>query len=307
MKAVRLDDYNMAPVIRDIATPEIGPENVLVRVGAAALNPLDVKLQSGVLQGYFPLEFRYTMGSDISGMIEDVGANVIGWQKGDKVIARLDPVAGGAFAGFTCVPANYLVKLTEDMPLEVAAGIPTAAGTAWQVLFEMGDLGVGQTVLIHAGAGGVGSFAIQFARAAGARVIATASGDGIDIARTLGADQVIDYRHADFAEMLSDIDLVIDSIGGETQQKSFGVLRSGGRLLSLVAPPDEALAHAHNVNAQFVFHMSDGERLARVVSAIHENKMKVLIDQTVPIDQFGDAFTRQASGRARGKIIVTMV
>ncbi len=307
MKAVRLDDYNTAPVIRDIATPEIGPEDVLVRVGAAALNPLDVKLQSGVLQGYFPLEFRYTMGSDISGMIEDVGANVIGWQKGDKVIARLDPVAGGAFAGFASVPANYLVKLPEDMPLEVAAGIPTAAGTAWQVLFEMGDLGVGQTVLIHAGAGGVGSFAIQFARAAGARVIATASGDGIDIARTLGADQVIDYRHADFAEVLSDIDLVIDSIGGETQQKSFGVLRSGGRLLSLVAPPDEALAHAHNVNAQFVFHMSDGERLARVVSAIHENKVKVLIDRTVPIDQFGDAFARQASGRARGKIIVTMV
>ena len=184
-------------------------------------------------------------------MIEEVGANVSGWHKGDKVIARLDPVAGGALAGFACVPANYLVKVPEDMPLEVAAGIPTAAGTAWQALFELGGLGVGQTVLIHAGAGGVGSFAIQFARASGARVIATASG--------------------------------------------------------LVAPPDEALAHAHNVNAQFVFHMSDGDRLARVVSAMTENNVRVLIDRTVPLDQFADAFARQSSGRARGKIIATVV
>ncbi len=307
MKAIRLDSYNRAPVIGDIATPDIGPDDVLVRVRAAAFNPLDIKLQSGVLHGYFPLEFGYTAGTDLSGTIEEVGANVTNWRRGDKVIARLDPVAGGAFAEFACVPAHYLVKVPDGMAFELAAGIPTAAGTAWQALFEIGNLDVGQTVLIHAGAGGVGSFAIQFARAAGARVIATASGDGIDIVRILGADQVIDYRHTDFAETLADIDLVIDTIGGETQQKSFGVLRRGGKLLSLVAPPDEALANAHNVDAQFVFHMSDTDRLARVASALHENNVRVLIDQTVPFDAFAQAFARQSSGRARGKIIATMV
>ena len=307
MKAVRLDGYNQVPIICDIAIPEIGPDDVLVRVHASALNPLDVKLHSGVLQNYFPLEFGYTLGSDVAGTVEAVGAHVTGWSKGDKVVGRLDPVSGGALGEFACIPAKQLASVPASMSFETAAGIPTAAGTAWQALLEVGDLGVGQTVLIHAGAGGVGSFAIQIARAVGARVIATASGDGVDIARTLGADQVIDYRSDDFAEMLSDVDLVIDTIGGETQQRSFGVLRSGGKLLSLVAPPDEALASAYHVTASFVFHMSDGARLRSVMSSIGTNGIKTLIDQTVPLDEFATAFARQASGRARGKIIVTMV
>jgi NADPH:quinone reductase-like Zn-dependent oxidoreductase len=307
MKAVRLDGYNEAPVIRDIAIPDIGPDDVLVRVHAAALNPLDVKLHSGVLQDYFPLEFGYTLGSDLAGKIEAVGAHVTGWSKGDKVVGRLDPVSGGALGEFACIPAKQLASVPASMSFETAAGIPTAAGTAWQALLEVGDLGVGQTVLIHAGAGGVGSFAIQLARAVGARVIATASGDGIDIARTLGADQVIDYRNDDFAEALSDVDLVLDTIGGETQQKSFGVLRRDGRLLSLVAPPDEALASAHHMTASFVFHMSDGARLRSVMSSIGTNGIKTLIDQTVPLDEFATAFARQASGRACGKIILTIV
>ncbi|MEQ8286001.1 NADP-dependent oxidoreductase [Thalassospira sp.] len=306
MKAVRLDGYNEVPVIRDIAVPEIGPDDVLVRVHASALNPLDVKLQTGVLHDYFPLEFGYTLGSDLAGTIEAVGTDVTGWSKGDKVVARLDPVSGGAFGAFACIPAKQLATVPDSVSFETAAGIPTAAGTAWQALLEIGDLQVGQTVLIHAGAGGVGSFAIQLARALGARVIATASGDGVEIARTLGADQVIDYRSDDFAEMLSDVDLVLDTVGGETQQKSFGVLRSGGKLLSLVAPPDEALASAHNVTASFVFHMSDGVRLRSVMSSIGTNGFKTLIDQVVPLDDFANAFARQASGRARGKVLVTM-
>ncbi|MDP2698730.1 NADP-dependent oxidoreductase [Thalassospira sp.] len=306
MKAVILDDYNSMPVIGDIAIPEIGPDDVLVRVVAAALNPLDVKLHGGVLQDYFPIEFRYVVGTDLAGRIEAVGANVTDWEKGDRIVARLDPVRGGACAGFACVPAKYLAKVPDTIPLETAAGIPTVAGTAWQALFELGDLKAGQTVLIHAGAGGVGSFAIQFARAGGARVMTTVSGDGIDIAHRLGADHVIDYRNANFAENLSDIDLVIDTIGGETHQRSFGVLRRGGKLLALVAPPDEALANAHNVTADFVFHMSDGERLVRVVSAIAENSINILTDRIVSLDAFSDAFARQSSGCARGKIIVTM-
>ena len=168
----------------------------------------------------------------------------------------------------------------------------------------MADLKPGQTILVHAGAGGVGSFAIQFARSAGARVIATASGDGIAVARRLGADRVIDYRAEDFASALSDVDLVLDTVGGETQQRSFAVLRSGGTLVSTVSPPDEALAKAHNVTGTFFPHASDAVRLAKVADEVDAGA-ELLIDRTLPLDSAEEAFTRQASGRARGKILLT--
>ena len=153
-------------------------------------------------------------------------------------------------------------------------------------------------MLIHAGAGGVGSFAIQFARAAGAHVIATASGDGVAIAKRLCADQVIDYRAADFAAGLSDLDVALDTIGVETQQQSFGVLRSGGFLASTVSPRDEALAKAHGIEAAFVFHSSDAARLAAVVEKV-EQGAKALVDRVAPVTAFDQAFGHQASGRAR--------
>ena len=140
------------------------------------------------MHDFFPLSFPYTMGTDLAGTVERVGSGVVGWSEGEEVIARADPTSGGALAELAVVPASYLVRAPTSVSMELAAGIPTVAGTAWQALFEVADLKRGQTVLVHAGAGGVGSFAIQFARAAGARVIATASGTGIEIARRLGAD-----------------------------------------------------------------------------------------------------------------------
>lgn len=305
MKAVRIGDYNAAPVVEDIQVPDIGPGEVLVRVKAASLNPLDVKMQRGFMHAYFPVSFPYTLGADLAGTIERTASDVTGWQGGDKVVARLDPTSGGALAEFAVVKADYLVRVPKALSLEEAAGIPSAAGTAWQALFEIAELKRGQSILVHAGAGGVGSFAIQFARTIGARVIATASGTGIEIARRLGADQVIDYRSHNFADKLSDIDLVLDTIGGETQQRSYSVLRSGGSLLAIAVPPDEALAKAHNVTATFVFHMSDGKRLGKVVEAIDASALKILIDRQVPLSDLAGAFEHQASGRARGKIIVT--
>ncbi|PYE90468.1 NADP-dependent oxidoreductase [Phyllobacterium leguminum] len=305
MKAFRIAHYDAAPVVDDIQMPDVGPDEVLVRVRAASLNPLDVKMQRGFMHAYFPVNFPYTLGTDLAGTIERTGSDVTGWHKGDPVVARLDPTSGGALAEFAVVKAGYLVSAPTSLSLEDAAGIPTAAGTAWQALFEIADFKRGQSVLVHAGAGGVGSFAIQFARAIGARVIATASGTGIDIARRLGADQVIDYRSENFADKLSDIDVVLDTIGGETQQHSFNVLRSGGYLLATSSPPDEALAKAHNVAATFVFHMSDGSRLGKVIDAIDADSLKVLIDRKVPLSGLSGAFEHQASGRARGKIIIT--
>lgn len=209
-------------------------------------------------------------------------------------------------AELAVVPAAYLAKAPASISMEAAAGVPTTAGTAWQALFEVAGLKAGQTALVHAGAGGVGSFAIQLARHAGARVVATASGDGLDIARRFGADQVIDYRSERFEDKLSDLDVVLDTIGGDTQQRSFGVLRAGGTLVTTVSPPDEALAKAHGVNASFVFHQSDAARLAKILGMIDAGTLKVLVDRTAPLDALADAFQYQASGRARGKIIVTM-
>jgi NADPH:quinone reductase-like Zn-dependent oxidoreductase len=305
MKTFRIGNYNAAPVVEDIQTPDIGPGEVLVRVKAASLNPLDVKLQRGVMHAFFPLTFPYTLGTDLTGTVEHTGSDVSRWHKGDKVVARLDPTSGGAFAEFAVVKDDYLVSVPRTVSLEEAAGIPTTAGTAWQALFEVADLKRGQSVLVHAGAGGVGSFAIQFARSVGARVIATASGEGIEIARRLGADQVIDYRSENFADKVSDVDVVLDTIGGETQQRSFNALRSGGYLLATSAPPDEALAKAHNVAAPFVFHASNGSRLKKIVEAIDASSLKVLVDQKVSLPDLADAFEHQASGRARGKIIIT--
>lgn len=245
MKAVRIHGYQQAPKIEDIPTPEIGPDEVLIRVEAAALNPLDGKLQAGNMERFFPLTFPYTMGTDFAGTVERVGTSVSSWQPGNKVIARPDPTTGGAFAELAAVPSASCVALPPSVSMT------DAAGTAWKALFEAAGLEAGQTVLIHAG--GVGSFAVQFAHAAGARVFATASGDGVELVRSLGADRVIDYKAEDFASRVSDVDVVLDTIGGETQTRSFDVLRSGSYLISTVMPPDEATAKTRGVSASMVY------------------------------------------------------
>jgi NADPH:quinone reductase-like Zn-dependent oxidoreductase len=192
MKAARLHDYAVDPVIEDVPIPEVGAGEVLVRVAAVGINPLDLLLQGGKRREVFPLPFPYILGTDLTGTVESVGDQAGHWRKGDRVVARLDPIKGGALAEFAVVPAEQLVGIPPTVDLAEAAGLPTAAGTAYQALFETAHVVAGQTVLVHGGAGGVGSFAIQLARTAGARVIATASGTGIELARQLGADQVID-------------------------------------------------------------------------------------------------------------------
>ncbi len=304
MKAARLSAYSALPVVEEAAVPAIGAGEVVIRVAAAALNPLDTKIQQGLMHDFFPITFPYTIGTDVAGTIEQVGADVTGWRAGDRVVARTDPPRGGALAERAAVPVDYLVTVPTAVPFDQAAGVPTAAGTAWQALFEVAGLRSGQTVLIHAGAGGVGSFAIQLARNAGARVIATASRDGLDLVRRLGADQVIDYRTERFEDAVSDVDVVLDTIGGDTQLRSFGVLRAGGSLVATASPPDEALAKAHGVDASFVFHQSDAARLAKLIDLVAAGSLRVLVDRIASFDAFSEAFAHQAAGRARGKIII---
>lgn len=303
MRALRIEGYGAEPALESVDTPVPRAGEALVRVAAASLNPLDVKIQLGHVEAFFPVNLPYTIGSDLAGTVEQLGDGASGFAPGERVVARTAPTAGGAVAEHVIVPVDQLVRLPAAIAFEDAAGVPTAAGTAWQALFEVGDLQAGQTVLVHAGAGGVGSFAIQFARRAGARVIATASGDGIAIAERLGADQVIDYRAEDFTRRVADLDMVLDTIGGDTQARSFAVLRSGGRLVTLISPPDEALAKAHNVRAAFIFHSSDARRLETVLREV-EQGVRVLTDRVVAIDEAPSAFAHQASGRARGKVVV---
>lgn len=303
MKAFRISSYGGQPALDTVEAPVPKAGEALVRVAAASLNPLDVKISKGFMEAFFPVEFPYTIGTDLAGVVESFGGDAGGFEIGDRVLARTAPTAGGALAEYVLVPVDQLVRIPTSMSFEDAAAAPTAAGTAWQALFEVAGLASGQTILVHAGAGGVGSFAVQFARAAGARVIATASGDGIAIAERLGADQVIDYTAKDFARRVSDVDVVLDTIGGHTQARSFDVLRSGGFLATTVSPPDETLAKAHNVRSAFVFHSSDAARLEKVVGKVAEG-VRVLTDRIIGIDDAHAGFAHQASGRARGKIII---
>ncbi len=303
MKAVRIHGYGDRPAVEDIPTPEPGPDQVLVRVEAASLNPLDLKLQQGFMHGFYPLEFPYTVGTDFAGTIERVGSKVSGWHEGDKIVARNQETSGGGLAEYAVISADLLAKVPTSVPIASAAGLPTVAGTAWQALFEVAQVKPNHVVLVHGGAGGVGSFAVQYARAAGAKVIATASGPGVEIARKLGANEVVDYETTDFTQAVSNVDFVLDTVGGETQQRSYTVLRPGGTLIATPSPPDEDAARERGVNAVFVVHSSDASRLKRVVDDVDRTGTTILVDRTVALDAIDEAVAHLATGHAHGKIL----
>jgi NADPH:quinone reductase-like Zn-dependent oxidoreductase len=316
MKAVRIHQYGPVEdvALDDVPFPEVGLDEVLVKVEAASVNPLDVKLVSGSLHVYFPLKMPYAVGTDLSGTVVESGRLSARWKKGDRVIGRLEPgpgngpqySRGGAFAEFVSAPARHLARAPAKLDLADSAGLPTAAGTAWQALFEGAFLEPGQTILVHAGAGGVGSFAVQLARYVGARVIATVSASGTGLVQSLGADQVVDYRASDFSSILHDVDVVFDTVGGETQTKSYRVLKPGGRLITITAPPDQELAKAHGVTALRIGHESDAARLGLIAGLCDAGALRVLVDRSFPLDDARAALAHNASGRARGKILLRL-
>lgn len=303
MKAVQIQAYGDQAVVRDVPAPTIGPREVSVRVAGYAVNPLDLKIGSGVMHDYFPVEFPYTLGTDLSGTVVAVGDDVTGWSAGDRVVARLDPSRGGAAAECAVVPADQLVRAPSTVSLHHAAGIVTAATTAWQALTQVADVQPGQTVLVHGGAGGVGSFAVQFARDLGAQVITTASGPGVDTAHKLGAHQVIDYTETDFTTVAAGVDVVLDTIGGVNEVRSLDVLRSGGILVATPVPPDAERAAALGVRAEFVFHSSDATRLATVAEKI-DSGTHILVDRILPLGEAPAALSYLAEGKAKGKVVL---
>lgn len=278
--------------------PSLG--EVVLRIEAASANPLDLKILAGHLQPVFPIEFPYVPGTDFSGVVESVGLHVAGVQAGDRVFGRSAPTRGGAFAQRITIAAADLHAIPAGMSFEQAAALPTAFGTARQALFDTGRLQRGQRVLIHAGAGGVGSMAVQQAHLAGAYVIATASARNAELVESLGADEVIDYRTQDVSA-LRDIDLVLDTLGGDTLAQSWQVLRAGGRIATLLAFD---IASRDGLTGEAVFFASATPFLAQAARQFSAGQLQIVTDSIFPLDDTRAALEKLATGHARGKVLI---
>jgi 2-desacetyl-2-hydroxyethyl bacteriochlorophyllide A dehydrogenase len=277
-----------------------GADDVLVRVEAASVNPLDLKIIAGYMQPVFPVELPYIPGTDFSGIVSSVGERVTQLKPGDPVFGRSTPTAGGAFARQLIIAATELCLIPASMSFEQAAALPTSFGTAQQALFEVGQLKPGQRVLIHGGAGGVGSMAVQLAHLAGAYVIATASARNIERVNSLGADEVIDYRTQDFTR-LRDIDLVLDTVGGSTLESSWSVLGKGGRIATLVEFDIES---GEDHAGEAVFFASATPYLQEAVRQFSAGQLQVVTDSIFTLDETRAALEKVATGHASGKVII---
>lgn len=306
MKAVRFHRYGGPEVLQyeEAPMPDMGVDDVLVRVHSAGVNPADWKFRAGWYAAHVPRPLPFILGSDVAGIVERVGAGVDAFRPGDAVFAMADMNRNGAYAEYVAVRAADVAAAPGGIPLEQAAGVPLAALTAWLALFEVGGLLAGQSVLIHAGAGGVGSFAVQLARHAGARVIATASATNQALVEALGARQVIDYRTQDFTSLVHGVDLVLDTVGGPTQDASWAVLREGGMLVGVALPPDEAVAACHRVRAAPAWVTPNGPRLAEIARLIDTGVLKVVVAREFSLADAAAAHALSETGRACGKIIL---
>lgn len=304
MKAIRVAAYGSPETLSlaEVDDPVPGDDQVLIDVAAASVNPIDWKIVSGAMQAFIPLPLPFTPGVDAAGTVVAVGRNVTAWAPGDEVLGFIGIV--GAYASKIVVDASRLARRPSRLSFHEAAAIPAATLTAWQALYEHGDLRPGQKVLIHAASGGVGSAAVQLARLAGAHVIATASAANHDYVRDLGAKQVIDYRAGDFARQVSDVDLVLDLMGGDTQARSWEVLKPGGLLVSTVSNPAATRGAEAKGQGRHFATRSDGTQLAALAALYARGDLRVRIDEAVPLAQAGLALARSMGGHARGKLVL---
>ena len=306
MKAVAYQNYNSNIEIIEVAKPKLQDKSVLVEVHAAGINPIDNILHAGYLQQMLELSFPHIMGYDVSGIVVEVGKDVRSVKVGDEVFARPNQEDAGSIAEFARIHENELAIKPKNMSHIDAASVPLAGLTAWQALVTKGNINRGDKVLIHAGSGGVGTLAIQIAKYFGAEVTTTTSSKNKDLVKSLGADLVIDYTTQSFENELSNYDLVIDAIGGDTLTKSFKVLKKGGRLVSIKGQDTENLAKEYGVNFEWFFMSPDGEILTEIASLISQGTIKTVIDSTYSMKQAPEAFELLAKGRAKGKIVITM-
>jgi NADPH:quinone reductase-like Zn-dependent oxidoreductase len=305
MKAVRIHKFGGPEVLQfeDVPRPEPGTHQVLVRVHAAGVNPVDWKIREGKL-GKIPLPS--IMGSDFSGEIEALGPDVTEFRVGESVFGSVADESGG-YAQYALAPISHIVEKPKGIDHVHAAGMPVPSMTAWQALFDTANLSGGQKVLIHAAAGGVGSFAVQFAKWKGAYVIGTASGQNAALVRGFGADEFIDYRATRFEDAVRDVDVVFDTVGGDTQERSWKVLKKGGMLVSIVQPPSEQTAKAHNVRGVFMRQdATRNEELTQIAKLVANGQIKVNVETILPLSEARKAQELSETGHAHGKIVLVV-
>ncbi|MBI2800109.1 MAG: NADP-dependent oxidoreductase [Gammaproteobacteria bacterium] len=330
MKAFIIERYGKKNGRRmdEMPEPVLREDDVLVEIHAASVNPLDSKISTGEFKLILPYRLPFILGNDFSGVVVRVGSRVQKFKPGDEVYARPDADRIGAFAEFIAIKEASLAMKPKTLTMEDAASVPLVGLTAWQALVEKGNLKKGQKILIHAGSGGVGTFAIQLAKNLGATVATTTSTANVDWVKRLGADVVVDYKQQQFEKVLGDYDSVLNSLGGDTLEKSLLVLKPGGKLISISGPPDIEFAQEFGLNwmlkqlmrllsfqirkkaerrqirYSFLFMRASGDQLARIAALIDAGVIRPVVDRIFPLESTHDAMAYVEQGRAKGKVVV---
>lgn len=308
MKAAQLNGYGgkeVLQVVDDAAKPVAADGQVLVEVRAAAANPFDVKVREGLTQQMKQLAFPATLGGDVAGVVAELGEGVSGFTVGQAVYGQANALSGqGSFAEFTPVKAEQLGSKPTSIDFTTAAALPLTGVSAYQALVDHIDLQAGQKILIHGGAGGIGTLAIQLAKYLGASVATTASADEAGFVKSLGADTVIDYHSQDFSTLLKDYDAVYDTVGGETNKKSYQILKRGGALVSMVEQPDAVLVKQHDIHYTAQFTRVTTERLAKVAKLVDSGTLKAHVDKVFPLAEAAEALEYLKTGHPRGKVVI---
>lgn len=306
MKAARIHEYGTPDVIRveEAPMPEIGPDDLLIRTVAASVNPVDWKIRRGYLAQMLTHPLPLTLGWDVSGIVEAVGSNVTTFRAGDAVYSRPDIRRNGTYAEYVAIRADEVALKPATISHVEAASLPLVSITAWEALITAAGMQPGQRVLIHAGAGGVGSIAVQLAKAKGAHVTATASAAKAALVRSLGADEVIDYRDPAAFAAARDLDIVFDTIGGDTQEASWAMLKPGGFLVSITQPPKPERAQAEGKRAGFVFIDPNAAILRDLATLVDAGQIRPLIGGEFRLDHADRAHAASETGRTTGKIVL---
>jgi NADPH:quinone reductase-like Zn-dependent oxidoreductase len=306
MKAIRIRNYGGPEVLKyeDAPRPKPGKGELLIRVHAAGVNPIDWRVRAGYMKDFIPHSFPLILGWDVSGVIEEVGPNVPRFKKGDEVYSLPDHTRNGAYAEYIVVRESEVALKPNALHHVRAAAVPFATLTAWQALFDTAQLQPRQRVLIHGAAGGVGHFAVQLAKWEDAHVIGTASAKNHEMLYKLGADELIDYTTQRFEDVTRNIDVVLDTIGGDTQERSWQVLKKGGILVSFVQSPSENKAKEHGVRGIRLGARPNGQELVEIAKIVDAGKLAPVIDRILPLSEARRAHELSQSGHTRGKIVL---
>jgi NADPH:quinone reductase-like Zn-dependent oxidoreductase len=308
MKAVRIHGYGGYDVLcyEEAPRPKPGEDEVLIRVFASSVNPFDCAVRAGYMGGYFNYNLPLIPGTDVSGVIEEVGANVTDLAPGDEVYTRAGVWRDGSYAEFVVVAAADVAFKPKTVDHFHAAALPHVTLTAWQALVEVAELAPGQTVLIHAAAGGVGHIAVQLSKIRGAKTIGTASVH-IDELKSMEVDETIDYSTANFEDTVKDVDVVLDLIGGDTQQRSWAVMRPGGILVATVQPPSEETAQAHGVRQNFVSTAPPIKRvLTEVANLVDTGQLKPIISAILPLSEIQKGHEMVEGKHVHGQVVLSV-